>query len=77
MTIVIQAMVDFVGGDNTLADIQDAWLVLGGFCVEQMKIGYKIEFKLQQIVSKFSQKQRLSIDSNGSSDHRPRTPSIN
>ncbi|VDM50292.1 unnamed protein product [Toxocara canis] len=60
--IVIQAMMEFVGADHALADIHDAWIVLGGFCVEQMRIGYKIEYKLQQVVSKLDEKHRKSID---------------
>uniref|UniRef100_A0A915P8U8 GLOBIN domain-containing protein n=1 Tax=Meloidogyne floridensis TaxID=298350 RepID=A0A915P8U8_9BILA len=49
----IQSLIDILtlkrenGNKNTSEDLIEAILILGEFCVEQMKIGYKIEYKLQ------------------------------
>ncbi|KAI1719680.1 globin domain-containing protein [Ditylenchus destructor] len=42
----VQALVDIAVADT--AESIDAFTVLGAFCVEQMRIGYKIEYKLQR-----------------------------
>uniref|UniRef100_A0A1I8C1X6 GLOBIN domain-containing protein n=1 Tax=Meloidogyne hapla TaxID=6305 RepID=A0A1I8C1X6_MELHA len=46
----IQSLIDVLTlnkDKNTSEDLHEAILILGEFCVEQMKIGYKIEYKLQ------------------------------
>ncbi|VBB28167.1 unnamed protein product, partial [Acanthocheilonema viteae] len=48
--IVNQAFIEFVNADQTSIDVFDAWNVLGNFCVEQMRIGYKIEYKAQKVL---------------------------
>uniref|UniRef100_A0A0M3I0H2 GLOBIN domain-containing protein n=1 Tax=Ascaris lumbricoides TaxID=6252 RepID=A0A0M3I0H2_ASCLU len=61
--IVIQAMTEFVGADRALSNVYDAWIILGGFCVEQMRIGYKIQYKLQRVAARLDEKYRKSNDS--------------
>uniref|UniRef100_A0A0R3S5R7 GLOBIN domain-containing protein n=1 Tax=Elaeophora elaphi TaxID=1147741 RepID=A0A0R3S5R7_9BILA len=50
--IVNQAFIEFVNADRTSVDVFDAWNVLGNFCVEQMRIGYKIEYKAQKVLER-------------------------
>ncbi|KAH7662425.1 globin family protein [Aphelenchoides avenae] len=63
----VQALVEvFCTGSN--ADVYDAFTVLGAFCVEQMRIGYKIEYKLQREAERIARVQlqkRESSLSNG------------
>lgn len=40
----MQALIEVVGADKGTADSFEAFTVLGAFCVEQMRIGYKIEY---------------------------------
>ncbi|MFH4983369.1 hypothetical protein AB6A40_010078 [Gnathostoma spinigerum] len=54
--IVVQAMIEFVNADRAMSDVHDAWIALGGFCVEQMRIGYKIEYKLKTLVDDLADK---------------------
>uniref|UniRef100_A0A915PVH2 Globin family profile domain-containing protein n=1 Tax=Setaria digitata TaxID=48799 RepID=A0A915PVH2_9BILA len=54
--VVNQAFIEFVNADRTSFDMFDAWNVLGNFCVEQMRIGYKIEYKAQKVLERFKAK---------------------
>ncbi|CAG9537097.1 unnamed protein product [Cercopithifilaria johnstoni] len=55
--VVNQAFVEFVNADQTSIDVFDAWNVLGNFCVEQMRIGYKIEYKAQKVLKCLKEKK--------------------
>uniref|UniRef100_A0A914HHM2 Globin family profile domain-containing protein n=1 Tax=Globodera rostochiensis TaxID=31243 RepID=A0A914HHM2_GLORO len=53
-----QALIDVLtenGGNG--ADLRDALVALGDFCVEQMRIGYRIEHKLQCEAERLAQAQ--------------------
>ncbi|KAI6218011.1 GLOBIN domain-containing protein [Aphelenchoides fujianensis] len=53
----VQALVEIVGADKASADTYEAFMVLGAFCVEQMRIGYKIESKLQREAERIARVQ--------------------
>lgn len=55
--VVNQALVEFVDADRTSIDVFDAWNVLGNFCVEQMRIGYKIEYKIKKVIQRMESKK--------------------
>uniref|UniRef100_A0A915E542 GTP 3',8-cyclase n=1 Tax=Ditylenchus dipsaci TaxID=166011 RepID=A0A915E542_9BILA len=52
----VQALIDVVEADT--AEVFDAYTVLGAFCVEQMRIGYKIEYMLQREAERLSRQQQ-------------------
>nr|CAD2192805.1 unnamed protein product [Meloidogyne enterolobii] len=60
----IQSLIDILTlkrencNKNTSEDLIEAILILGEFCVEQMKIGYKIEYKLQCEAEKLAKIQK-------------------
>ncbi|CAD5225959.1 unnamed protein product [Bursaphelenchus okinawaensis] len=53
----MQALVDVVDAGKISADAYEAFMVLGAFCVEQMRIGYKIEYKLQREAERIAKVQ--------------------
>lgn len=44
---------EFVHADSEACVVRDAWIVLGGFCTEQMRIGFKIEYKLWKVANEW------------------------
>ncbi|VDK65845.1 unnamed protein product [Onchocerca ochengi] len=58
--IVNQAFVEFVNADRASIDVFNAWNVLGNFCVEQMRIGYRIEYKAQKVLEQLKTKDMKS-----------------
>jgi hypothetical protein len=56
-----------VGAEKASADTYDAFTVLGAFCVEQMRIGYKIEYKLQREAERIA---RIQIHKRSSQNSR-------
>ncbi|VDN54775.1 unnamed protein product [Dracunculus medinensis] len=51
--IIVQAIMEFVHADSEACVVRDAWIVLGGFCTEQMRIGFKIEYKLWKVANEW------------------------
>uniref|UniRef100_A0A1I7VR77 GLOBIN domain-containing protein n=1 Tax=Loa loa TaxID=7209 RepID=A0A1I7VR77_LOALO len=58
--VVNQAFIEFVNADQASIDVFNAWNVLGNFCVEQMRIGYKIEYKAQKMLERLKTKEMIS-----------------
>ncbi|VDN03261.1 unnamed protein product [Thelazia callipaeda] len=50
LQVVNQAFMQFVNADQSSTEVFHAWNVLGNFCIEQMRIGYRIEFKAQKVI---------------------------
>lgn len=55
-------MIDVVGVDKASGDVHEAIFLLGNFCVEQMKIGYKIEYLLQREAERIALAQQKKRD---------------
>ncbi|KAK0410124.1 hypothetical protein QR680_004960 [Steinernema hermaphroditum] len=62
----IQALLDVVGVEGSQYNVWEAWTILGAFCVEQMRIGYKIEHKLQREAERLLLKHRRQMDARAS-----------
>uniref|UniRef100_A0A914PNH2 Globin family profile domain-containing protein n=1 Tax=Panagrolaimus davidi TaxID=227884 RepID=A0A914PNH2_9BILA len=58
----IQALIDVVGVDKNSGDIHESLFLLGNFCVEQMRIGYKIEYLLQREAERIAIAQQKKRD---------------
>ncbi|KAE9553638.1 hypothetical protein FO519_003139 [Halicephalobus sp. NKZ332] len=58
----VQALLDIVGVDKASGDTHDAFFILGSFCVEQMRIGYKIEYLLQREAERIALAQQKKRD---------------
>ncbi|VDN19527.1 unnamed protein product [Gongylonema pulchrum] len=54
--VVNQALIEFVNADRASGDVFDAWNVLGNFCIEQMRIGYRIEYKVKKVIQRIESK---------------------
>uniref|UniRef100_A0A1I7ZA39 GLOBIN domain-containing protein n=1 Tax=Steinernema glaseri TaxID=37863 RepID=A0A1I7ZA39_9BILA len=54
----MQALLEVVGVEGSQYNVWEAWTILGAFCVEQMRIGYKIEHKLQREAERLLLKHR-------------------
>ena len=51
-----------MGVDKASGDTHDAFFILGSFCVEQMRIGYKIEYLLQREAERIALAQQKKRD---------------
>ncbi|TKR61223.1 hypothetical protein L596_028364 [Steinernema carpocapsae] len=60
--VFIQALLDVIGIEGSQYNVWEAWTVLGSFCVEQMRIGYKIEHKLQREAERLLLKHKKQKD---------------
>ncbi|KAF7637322.1 GLOBIN domain-containing protein [Meloidogyne graminicola] len=59
----IQALIDVLTKDNTSEDLIEAILILGEFCVEQMKIEYKLQCEAEKL-TKVQKRRKRDLTNN-------------